>query len=101
MTDVELRTRFLFQPLARLIKGPRLTTHRVSAIGESAGVKVTTEPRGGKETYASAHDFGRNAETTSETVWKALSSNASGNSAPDAGAKENAPQTESAMRVAK
>jgi integrase len=44
---------------------------------------------------------GRDAETTSETVWKALSGNTSGNSsAPsDRGAKENAPQTESAMRV--
>jgi integrase len=46
---------------------------------------------------------GRDAESTSETVWKARLGNTSGNSAsqPDRGAKENAPQTDSAMRVAK
>jgi integrase len=46
---------------------------------------------------------GRNAETTSETVWKALSGNTSGNSAPlaDSSAKKIPPQTESTVGLSK
>ncbi len=131
----------VFQPLPQRVKGPRLTTHRVgeviSEIGKVAGVKVSTDLRGGKVKYASAHDLrrsfgerwslrvmppvlqqlmrhadidttlryytGRNAETTSEALWKAVSGNTSGNSTIPAtsGAKQNPPQHEAATGVAK
>jgi len=59
---MERRTGPVFAPLAKRIKGPRLTRHRVgeivSAIGEKAGVKVNTD-QAGKVKFASAHDLRR------------------------------------------
>lgn len=57
------RTGFVFNPLARRVKGPRLQPHRVgevvSDIGTTAAIKVHTDPRTGKIKYASAHDLRR------------------------------------------
>jgi integrase len=115
------RMGFVFAPLARRVKGPRLQPHRVgevvSDIGRAAAIKVHTDPRTGKVKHASAHDLrrsfgerwaprvmpqvlmqlmrhesiettlkfyvGRNAETTAETLWDAVSGNTSGNRAAE------------------
>jgi integrase len=62
-TPAAERTGYVFKPLARRVKGPRLTEHRVgeivSTIGRAAGVKVNTDPKTGKVKFASAHDLRR------------------------------------------